>query len=49
MKPTIEFEGQQIDAESFFQRYQRAAVALRAAGVGQGDVVALLMRHRNPW
>ena len=45
MKPTVEFEGQQIDAESFFQRYQRAAVALRAAGVGEGDVVALLMRN----
>ena len=45
MKPTVEFEGEQIDAESFFQRYQRAAVALRAAGVGEGDVVALLMRN----
>ena len=45
MKPTLEFEGEQIEAESFFQRYQRAAVALRAAGVGEGDVVALLMRN----
>ena len=45
MKPTVEFQGEQIDAERFFQRYQRAAVALRAAGVGEGDVVALLMRN----
>ena len=45
MKPTLEFEGQHIDAESFFHRYQRAAVALRAAGVGEGDVVAMLMRN----
>jgi long-chain acyl-CoA synthetase len=45
MKPTLEFETQHIEAEDFFQRYQRAAVALRAAGVGEGDVVALLMRN----
>ena len=45
MKPTLEFEGEHIDAERFFQRYQRAAGALRAAGVGEGDVVALLMRN----
>ena len=45
MKPTLEFEGEQIAAEDFFQRYQRAAVALRTAGVGEGDVVALLMRN----
>ncbi len=43
MKPSLDFEGQHIAAEDFFQRYQRAAVALRAAGVGEGDVVALLM------
>ena len=45
MKPTLEFEGKQIAAEDFFQRYQRTAVALREAGVGEGDVVALLMRN----
>ena len=45
MKPSLDFEGQHIAAEDFFQRYQRAAVALRAAGVGEGDVVALLMRN----
>jgi long-chain acyl-CoA synthetase len=45
MKPSLEFENQHIDAEHFFQRYQRAAVALRAAGVGEGDVVAILMRN----
>ncbi len=45
MKPTLEFETQHTSAEDFFQRYQRAAVALRAAGVGEGDVVAFLMRN----
>ena len=45
MKPSLDFEGQHIAAEDFFQRYQRAAVALRGAGVGEGDVVALLMRN----
>ncbi len=47
MKPTLEFQGQHIDAEDFFQRYQRTAVALRTAGVGEGDVVAILM-HNGP-
>ena len=45
MKPTIEFQGHTIAAEDFFQRYQRAAAALRAAGVGEGDVVAVMMRN----
>ncbi len=45
MKPTIEFQGHTISAEDFFQRYQRAASALLAAGVKPGDVVALMMRN----
>ena len=45
MKPTVEFEGQRLDPEAFYQRYQRAATALRAAGVGEGDVVAMMMRN----
>ena len=45
MKPTLTFEGQQTDPEVFFQRYQRAAATLRAAGVGEGDVVAMMMRN----
>ena len=45
MKPTIEFQGHTIPAEDFFQRYQRAATALSAAGVKPGDVVAMMMRN----
>jgi long-chain acyl-CoA synthetase len=45
MKPTIEFEGERIESEVFSQRYQRAAAALRSAGVGEGDVVAMMMRN----
>ena len=45
MKPTIDFQGHRTDPEAFFQRYLRAASALRAAGVGEGDVVAMMMRN----
>ncbi len=45
MKPTVVFEGRTEEAEVFFQRYQRSAAALRALGVGDGDVVALLLRN----
>ena len=45
MKPTLEFRGQRIEAEVFFAHYQRAAATLLAAGVGPGDVVALMMRN----
>jgi len=45
MKPAIEFQGQSIAPEVFYQRYQRTAAALRAAGVGEGDVVAVMMRN----
>ena len=45
MKPSVVFEGRTEEAEVFFQRYQRSAAALRALGVGDGDVVALLLRN----
>jgi long-chain acyl-CoA synthetase len=43
MKPSIEFRGASIDPEVFFARYQRAAAALREAGAGEGDVIALML------
>ena len=45
VKPSIDFQGHSTDPEVFFQRYLRAAAALRAAGVREGDVVALMMRN----
>ena len=47
MKPTVEFRGARIDPGVFFERYQRAAAVLRAAGVGEGDVVASML-HNGP-
>ena len=45
MKPTVVFAGQTEAPQAFFERYQRAAGALRQLGVGEGDVVALLTRN----
>jgi long-chain acyl-CoA synthetase len=45
MKPSIEFRGRHIAPEDFYQRYLRAAAALQAAGVNEGDVVAMMMRN----
>jgi long-chain acyl-CoA synthetase len=45
MRPTIVFQGRTLEPELFEQRCLRSAAALRAAGVGDGDVVALLMRN----
>ena len=45
MTPTIEFQGQRIEPQTFQERYLRSAGALRAAGVGPGDVIALMMRN----
>ena len=45
MTPTLHFQGQRIAAEVFQSRYLRAASALRAAGVGEGDCVALMLRN----
>ena len=45
MRPTLVFHGQSIDADTFAQRQLRSAAALQAAGVRDGDVVALLLRN----
>ena len=45
MQPTLYFQNQRIDAETFFQRWQRSAAALQAAGVREGDVVAMMVRN----
>ena len=45
MNPTIDYQGHRTDAQTFRQRCLRAAAALQGAGVGEGDVVALLMRN----
>ena len=45
MTPTIEFQGLRIEPQAFQERYLRTAGALRAAGVGPGDVIALMMRN----
>jgi long-chain acyl-CoA synthetase len=45
MRPTIVFEGRTLEPDDFEQRWRRSAAALRSAGVGDGDVVALLMRN----
>jgi len=45
MKPTVSFAGATIAPEEFFARYQRSAAALHALGVGEGDVVALMLRN----
>lgn len=47
MRPTIHFNGTTVTPDEFQQRTFRAAAALRAAGIGEGDVVALLM-HNTP-
>jgi acyl-CoA synthetase (AMP-forming)/AMP-acid ligase II len=45
MRPKLVFQGQVIGADDFEQRWRRSAAALQAAGVGDGDIVALLMRN----
>ena len=45
MRPTLYFQNQRIDADTFFGRWQRSAAALRAAGVREGDVVAMMVRN----
>ena len=45
MKPTITFRGERIAPDAYFERYQRSAQALRALGVVEGDVVALMMTN----
>jgi long-chain acyl-CoA synthetase len=43
MKPVVRFGSSTHSGEAFFARYMRAALALRSAGVGTGDVVALML------
>ena len=45
MTPTIVFEDQVTTPAVFHDRVLRAAQVLQSAGVGEGDVVALLMRN----
>ncbi len=45
MRPTLAFQGQLIEPDHFEQRWRRSAAALAGAGVGDGDVVALMMRN----
>ncbi len=45
MRPTLVYQGQTLHADEFEQRWLRSATALQAAGVRDGDVVALLMRN----
>ena len=45
MRPTIVFEEQVLLPDEFERRVLRSAAALRAAGIGEGDVVAMLMRN----
>jgi long-chain acyl-CoA synthetase len=45
MRPTLVFQNQVLTPDVFGQRLLRSAAALQAAGVGEGDVVALLMRN----
>jgi long-chain acyl-CoA synthetase len=45
VQPTLVFQGTSLAPLAFEQRMQRSAAALRAAGVGDGDVVALLLRN----
>jgi long-chain acyl-CoA synthetase len=43
MRPTLHFEGRALPPDVFQDRCVRAAAALRGLGVGQGDVVALML------
>jgi long-chain acyl-CoA synthetase len=45
MTPTVVFQGQTIPQEVFHQRVLRAVGALRALGLRNGDVLALMMRN----
>jgi long-chain acyl-CoA synthetase len=47
MKPTVVFQGETVDPGTFHTRILCSAQALKSAGVGEGDVVALMLRN-NP-
>ena len=45
MQPTVVYQDRTLAPEAFEARWRRSAAALREAGVGDGDVVALMMRN----
>jgi long-chain acyl-CoA synthetase len=45
MQPAIVFRGQRTEPEAFAQRVLQSAAVLQALGVGDGQVVALLLRN----
>jgi len=45
MKATLLFQGQTLAADDFDLRCRRSAAALQAQGIGDGDIVALMMRN----
>lgn len=45
MQPTIVFHGATTPGAEFESRWRRSAAALAQAGIGNGDVVALMMRN----
>lgn len=45
MQPTLVFRGQTLAPDVFEQRWRRSAQALHEAGVGEGDVVALMLQN----
>jgi long-chain acyl-CoA synthetase len=47
MRPTLVFQGRTITPDEFEDRWRRSGAALSAAGVGDGAIVALMMRN-NP-
>ncbi|NBQ86134.1 MAG: long-chain fatty acid--CoA ligase [Betaproteobacteria bacterium] len=45
IRPTLFFRGETVPPDVFEQRWRRSAAALQSAGVGDGDVVALMMHN----
>ena len=45
MRPTLIYQEQTISADEFEARWKQSAAVLQSAGVGDGTVVALLMRN----
>ena len=45
LRPTLVFQGVTLGPDAFADRCLRSAAALQAAGVGDGDIVALMLRN----
>ena len=45
MRPSVQFDGLTQDGEDFFRGCMRAVTALREAGLGTGEVVAVMLRN----